>query len=389
MDNDINIPTEALEWISVYNEKHGADAAKKIIMTESEIALLNEKIKYGSDSMFDMELHNNHYSASDVREMIEKYGPPHPTTVTNHGSAISTEQRTRILDNRNLSRIPENIVPACAVITSRANLTSLPTDIGFYAPGDTYYNKIQETELVVGTPILVLHTSADGCFVFAQSYFYRGWISVTDMAYCTEFDYKLFNSSERFVTLTETKTEAVGTTLDMGVKLPYISEDKSNFFVKLPCRDESGNLLISHTAIKKSAAVFGNLPLTMENYYSQSFRYLGMEYGWGGADGGVDCSGFVCAVFRTFGIYLPRNTGEQSMLPTNLTQLTGTGGRRITELITETKAPTAIYRPGHVMLYLGVKNGIVHIIHAPRGGEKVEAVPLTYLENITGITEFK
>ncbi len=389
MDSDIYIPPKALEWISAYNEKYGADASGKIIMTQNDIDLLNENIRRGSDSLFDMELQNNSYLATDVRQMIEKYSIPHPTTVTKDGDTVSAEQRTRILDNRNCAAIPENVVPVCAVITSRTNLTSLPTDLGFYDPGDTYYNKIQETELVVGTPVLVLHTSTDGNFAFVQSYFYRGWISVENMAYSTESDYESFRGASKFITLIKAKTAASSVMLDMGVKLPYVTEDGERFFALLPQRDGNGNLSLSQVAISKDDAVFGNLPLTMENYYAQAFRYLGTEYGWGGADGGVDCSGFVCAVFRTFGIYLPRNTGEQSRVVANSTQLTGSGGNKITTVITATKAPTAIYSPGHVMLYLGEKNGIIHIIHAPRGGEKVEAVPLTYLENITGITEFK
>jgi cell wall-associated NlpC family hydrolase len=127
----------------------------------------------------------------------------------------------------------------------------------------------------------------------------------------------------------------------------------------------------------------------MENYYAQAFKFLGTDYGWGGADGNVDCSGYICAVMRSFGIYLPRNTGDQSKLDVLLTKLSGTGDDNITSVITSTDTPTAIYRPGHVMLYLGVRDGVIYIIHAPTGGDKVKVAPLTYISNITGIRQFK
>jgi len=46
-----------------------------------------------------------------------------------------------------------------------------------------------------------------------------------------------------------------------------------------------------------------------------------------------------------------------------------------------------VYRPGHVMLYLGKRDGRHTIIHAPQGGEKVCVAELS-MANLTGVSVF-
>jgi cell wall-associated NlpC family hydrolase len=44
----------------------------------------------------------------------------------------------------------------------------------------------------------------------------------------------------------------------------------------------------------------------------QAFKFLGERYGWGQGYAGRDCSGFVSEVYRSFGVDLTRNTGDQA-----------------------------------------------------------------------------
>ena len=125
----------------------------------------------------------------------------------------------------------------------------------------------------------------------------------------------------------------------------------------------------------------------MENYYAEAFKYLGTEYGWGGTDLGIDCSGLVCTVFRSFGIYLPRNTSDQLNLIFAKSGLKNEADTRLA--IQNCIYPTAIYKPGHVMLYLGSKNGLTYVIHAPRAGEMVLVAGLSSLAEINGILTIK
>jgi len=385
MDFENQIPKDAVEWIEYYNGKYGDRSADRIIMTSDAIDALNREIIEKCDAVYDMQYTGNTLAGADVREMIEKYVIPNASSVRRNGSSITAEEREYVLANRNIENIPEIVSPKPAVIISRCSLRALPTDIGFYAAGDTYFDRIEETELIAGFPVLVLHESAGGEFVFIESYFYRGWVDSNFVAYCNEDEYELYRSSEQYVTITSKNLSVMGAVLDMGVRLPYVSEDGENYYVNLPI---SRNLT-TEAAIPKSDAVYGSLPLSMKNYYAQAFKFLGTDYGWGGADGNVDCSGFVCAVMRSFGIYLPRNTRDQSTMQVLLTSLASSGDTKIDLEIKSANAPAAIYRPGHVMLYLGEREGVIYIIHAPTGGDKVKVAPLTYISNITGIRQFK
>lgn len=388
-EKNIYVSNNAYEWIEKYNKRFGDEQANKVFMSDDEIKALNKKIQDECFSVFDMSYVPEKIPKNELCDMIEKYSLPYGELRRKNGEQITSDTKNNILKNRNLDNISENIVPKFAIITSRCNLTSFPTDIGFYDYGDIFYNKIQETELVFGLPVIVLHESYDSRYIFVQSYFYRGWIPIDSAAYCDENDYKKFLSPQNFVTVIKAKVKTSDIMLDMGVKLPYTFENNESFFVEFPKRDNNGKLATAVVGISKNDAVFGNLTLTMKNYYNQCFEYLGTEYGWGGSDGGIDCSGFVCAVFRTFGIYLPRNTNDQFNLPSKSLSLSSSGLSDITNKLTELNSPAAIYRPGHVMLYLGIKDGVNYIIHAPRGGEKVKSEPLWDIENIMSITEFK
>ena len=92
------------------------------------------------------------------------------------------------------------------IIVYRADLKSLPTRLGFYdSPTDEYYDRIQETELPVGMPVLVLHESLDKDFLYIQTYFYRGWVRSDAVAICESSDAWLeFADLKEFITITAT-----------------------------------------------------------------------------------------------------------------------------------------------------------------------------------------
>jgi hypothetical protein len=97
-------------------------------------------------------------------------------------------------------------------------------------------------------------------------------------------------------------------------------------------------------------------PLTRRAFLDEAFRRLGTPYGWGDANGGIDCSRLVLDVFESFGIGLPRNSAAQAeAAPFSLAVAPGTSLEERLRLIDAAarRGIVLLQFPGHIMLYLG------------------------------------
>ena len=378
------VSAEALDWVNWYEDTYGSGTADKILLDRENILRWNRQMTADTPTMRDMTALPAEMSGAEVRAMIEHYELPSDERYVDGNTLISHDMREDVRHNRNLDGIPDIVEPKRAVITARSDLKRFPTDKTFHRQGEPHYDGIQETELISGFPAAVLHTSSDGRFAFVLSYFYSGWIPSGTVAHCTADESRRFAAPEDDVTVLAQVIECGGVRFDMGAVLPYVGETADSYTVQVPKRHpETGMLTLENTEISKEDAIRGSLDYTIKNYYRQAFLYLGTDYGWGGSSGGVDCSGFVCAVFRTFGLYLPRNTGEQSKYAGMVISLANDPSG----VLDTVNQPAAVYRPGHVMLYLGKRDGRHTIIHAPQGGEKVCVAELS-MANLTGVSVF-
>ncbi len=382
------IRAEAVEWIEYYEKSNGEGSADKIILNYTQINEYNAELIKDNRELYDMTKMPEYIDGEEVKKKICKYSLPNTDKYDKNGNIITADVKNNIYANRALDEIPETVKPRRAIITDRCNLRGMPTDIEFYSQSDKYYDALQETELIIGFPVFVLHESEDSRFLFVQSYYYAGWVNKDYVGFADAQEFEAYVSAEKFVVVTEPEITIGDKRLSMGAKLPYISESDTHYKVLLPSSN-GGEFKPIEAEIDKNNSNFGYLAYNMKNYYRQTFSYLESMYSWGGADGGVDCSGFVCAVFRTFGIYLPRNTGEQKLYNGDLIDLVGLSATQMTDKFREISFPASIHRPGHVMLYLGYRDGSIYVIHAPRGGQRVSVMQLYLPDTITNICLIK
>jgi cell wall-associated NlpC family hydrolase len=108
------------------------------------------------------------------------------------------------------------------------------------------------------------------------------------------------------------------------------------------------------------------LSSTRRTLLEQAFRLLGEAYGWGDEQGLHDCSSFVMDVYRTIGLDLPRNAGEQERLAgvaKSAFSATMTPAERRAVLLRSHQAGDLLYMAGHTMIYLGEWEGRLYVLH--------------------------
>jgi len=141
----------------------------------------------------------------------------------------------------------------------------------------------------------------------------------------------------------------------MGVKIPYLIEHKKYYEILLPTK--SG---IKIARLNKFGIHKGYLPYTPINILKQAFKYKNTRYTWGGINNGIDCSLLIVNIFKTFGLYFPRDTKEQEQtIGINHINLKGKTIAEKKELLSKIKYPYMLYKTGHVLLCI-YKNTVIH-----------------------------
>ncbi len=109
-------------------------------------------------------------------------------------------------------------------------------------------------------------------------------------------------------------------------------------------------------------------PLTRRALIEEAFARLDRPYGWGGHEGGLDCSRFVMDVLGTFGLELPRHSSRQAASGTYTIDVEGvTDGEERLRLVDAAarRGVVLLHFPGHIMIYLGRDDaGTPMAIHA-------------------------
>lgn len=106
---------------------------------------------------------------------------------------------------------------------------------------------------------------------------------------------------------------------------------------------------------KKPANFTPKASLTRRRILEEAFSHLGEPYGWGGYQGGRDCSRLLHDSFKSLGVMLPRNSGPQSTAGNVTLELEALDAMKKLAAIEEGahKGIVLLHLPGHIMLYLG------------------------------------
>lgn len=282
-----------------------------------------------------------------------------------------------ILENRNLDALPETVHPRWGMVTERCSLRLLPTGMAVCRRrGDRYDDILQETALLPGEPLAVLHSSRDRRWWYAVASFAQGWVPATALGLCQiREDWLAAQRQERFLLVTGSgfalpqDPYAPGRwELSLGMRLRLLSGPEEVrplrgrvpydcYLADWPIRVADGSLGFLPVAVPVSRPVReGWLPYRPESAWALAQTLRGEVYGWGGMLGGRDCSALVQELFRCFGFRLPRNSEGLSRLPgaIDVSRRSPVEKRAI---LRRQQPGTVLWFPGHVMLWGGERSG--------------------------------
>ena len=432
---DSNIPkvTEAMLYPEFWIKN--TSKADKIIASTNEIMEYNKTNVEVCKPVVDLENYLESFTREELTALIE--GISKPSTAKRYdkdGNEVGKPYYDNLIANLNVAGLGEINEVSYGIAVRRTELRMFPTyDRLFSTAGDYRIDRLMETAVYPVEPLVILSKSTDGNWYFAQMYNYLAWIPAKDVALTTKSELFNYVNFEDFLVVTAKyilannnplKEELSELRFDMGVRLPlaaaneikhqyYDQNPAGNFVVKVPTRDNNGKLVFDYVLISRSEDVsLGYLPYTKSNIINQAFKLQGERYGWGGMFNGRDCTAFMMDIYRTMGVKLPRNSGEQGNLAAGVFhEMPSAMSIEDREKIFDKLEPgTGLYMSGHAMLYLGKYKGEYYMIHDFSGfrlkddnGElihydtwQVAVTPLsillssgkTYMEGLYGAREF-
>ena len=359
----------------------------EIILTKEEIDTFNQNNYSHCKKLVNLEHFKLAWSRDQIQKLIAKTSKKPTKKRYCNGKLLKPAFFDKLHANLNLENIPRIVIPKYAITVRRTEIRSFPTPIRIFSEIDDYeFDRLMETALYPIDPIVILHTSRDGKWFFAQCYNYLAWIPVDDVAIGTKKEIFSMINRKDFLVVTGKKvftgfnpinSSISELQLDMGVRIPLSKKNEiteqidgqhpmGNYVVKLPTRNSNGDIKWKSGFINMSDDVhLGYLPYTRKNIIQQAFKFLGQRYGWGGMFNARDCTSFILDIFRTMGLVIPRNSSEQGKLsygkfhslPKDLSL-----DEKIS-LFKKIPPVTPVYMNGHAMLYLNRIGNDFFIIH--------------------------
>lgn len=365
--------------------------AERVLLDAAGVAAFNARVRELDPSVRDLAALPERLPRGDVVDLLAAASKP-PAGPLYHadGRAVGPAERAAWQAACDAGAVPAEVEPRFGLIVRRTDVRRLPTRLRvFRAPGDTDLDRFQETALFPGTPVALLHRSADGQWAFLFAPNYAGWVASDAIAtgsreqvlgYVARCS-RVVTGSRVLTAFTPEAPEISRLWLDMGVSVPELADwprrkqvngqvPLASHVIELPTRTPAGGLAIRPGLLPRAADTHaGPLPVTRANLIRQACKFLGERYGWGHDHEGRDCSGLIGEVYRSVGLILPRNTADHVRSPA-LDRLPLGPDLSPAERLAAIAALAPgdlIYGPRHVMMVLGQAPD-TWVIHATHGG---------------------
>jgi hypothetical protein len=359
-------------WIGIH------PCPDKIIMTGKEIVCLNAHIENDLKLTRDITQLPPSISgtelASSLQALLDRYRKRR--LFFRNGLPANAAFYERIRINMNFERILPQMPVQYGITTQMTNQRCLPTMENLHTKGLNFnLDMLQDNSFDMGTPVAVVHASADGEWYYVIDKHNNGWVKADRVALCDVNELKEFLSPVRFAVVIKAKVSVYLNAnltkycdyVRMGTRLPlYGNLGATVLQVGIPFRKADGRLSMGVGYISASGVHEGYLLYTARTIIERAFELINTPYEWGGLNGEQDCSQFIQEIFATVGLALPRNSFKQAQTGILLDQFPGETPNRVKVESLARKATggiTLLYMKGHIMLFLGTVDNCPYAIH--------------------------
>lgn len=233
-------------------------------------------------------------------------------------------------------------------------------------PGQGFpFDNLQDSALWIGTPIYILGTTENKAWSLVLTPDgYITWIKSEHYALVTEaFIQQTQQVSKQLVAITQTETPILNLNQEfltlsyIGSVFPLVAQSSTHNRILIPIKSEDNSARWIEAIIPNESSDLMPLKASVQNFEKIIQELQSRPYGWGGQFFLNDCSQELKSLFTPFGIWLPRNSFQQSQMGTPVDLSSESEEKRI-QILKEKGQPwlTLIYVKGHVMLYTGIEN---------------------------------
>ncbi|MBU0632433.1 SH3 domain-containing protein [bacterium] len=261
-----------------------------------------------------------------------------------------------------------------AITLHFSNLRGFPTDKPIFKnpnhAGEGFpFDYLQNSSVHANEPIFVSHYSDDGAWVYVFTSYASGWIHAYDIVYIPEQNIDVFKNSEKVYIITDgypikDENDQFVFYSQVGMLFPLIKERENDYEALAITKGKENTAVYTKVIIPKNISSEDVLALNRENISHIGDEMLNTKYGWGGMYKERDCSSMIRDMFAPFGIWLPRNSYQQSRVG-EVISLKDMSDEEKISIIKENGIPfeTLLHRKGHILIYAGIYNDKIIVMH--------------------------
>jgi cell wall-associated NlpC family hydrolase len=248
--------------------------------------------------------------------------------------------------------------------------TKKPVFKNFSIAGEGYpFDYAQNSITTSNEPVLISHYSTTKEWVYVITSYTSGWLSTHDVALIgsdiidkwakarqamvLEDDVPFYDLDHQFVSNSR-----------LGMMLPIMKVENDTYQGIIATDKSDGFVTFSIVRIPKNISISEPIPVKPQSIAVMAKSLMNKPYGWGGLYENRDCSSTLRDMFKPFSLWLPRNSKEQAKVG-RVIDLSLLKPKQKEKEIIANAVPfqTLIYKPGHIMLYVGSEKGKAIVLH--------------------------